>query len=430
MIGYITFPQVPLTSPQNWGYIGGMKKQKIKTQYPNVRYYEHTTRKLKNGQADRYFSIRYQDGKRTVEEGMGWASEGWNAQKASKILVTIKENKKTGVGPQSLAEMRTKAATERAMVEQEKADEQTSNMLLQEFFVQYHLPHIKRNKRTWLLDERRFNKVIKPTLGSKPIRSITQEDIQEVLDSLADTGASASTVKHYKSILSHMFTLASKTKLCGNFVLCGNSPMNNIKTPPVKNARERFLTAKEAELLISAAKELPSPDIHDCIVLSLNTGLRLGELQRLDWLDVDMTNAMLTVRDEAFRKPGGKVPLNSTAMEIFKVRQGNAQNSLVGQVFPPLFGSGLRGNLSHAFKALVDSLGLNDGISPEDRSHRLVFHTLRHTFASWLAIAGTDIYRIQKLMRHKTITMTMRYAHLIPDATRDAVHNLSPPKDL
>jgi integrase len=53
---------------------------------------------------------------------------------------------------------------------------------------------------------------------------------------------------------------------------------------------------------------------------------------------------------------------------------------------------------------------------------------LRHTFASWLALAGVDIYRIKTLMRHKTIDMTMRYAHLLPDATRQAVYNLTPPK--
>lgn len=60
---------------------------------------------------------------------------------------------------------------------------------------------------------------------------------------------------------------------------------------------------------------------------------------------------------------------------------------------------------------------------PKDR---VVFHTLRHTFGSWLALAGTDVYRIKTLMRHKTITMTMRYAHLLPDATRDAVNHLRP----
>ena len=90
-----------------------MKKPKIKTPYPGVRYYEHSTRKQRNGQPDRYYSIRYKKDGRTIEEGMGWATEQWNAEKAFKVLSGIKENKKTGAGPQSLSEMRKKAAAER-----------------------------------------------------------------------------------------------------------------------------------------------------------------------------------------------------------------------------------------------------------------------------------------------------------------------------
>ncbi len=66
-----------------------MKKKKVKTQFPNIRYYEHPTRKLKNGKYDKYFSLRYKDEKRGVEEGLGWTSEGWSAQKAAALLNTI-----------------------------------------------------------------------------------------------------------------------------------------------------------------------------------------------------------------------------------------------------------------------------------------------------------------------------------------------------
>lgn len=220
-------------------------------------------------------------------------------------------------------------------------------------------------------------------------------------------------------------------KLEGTIIFKGQNPAIGVKVPPITNARERFLTANEAKALVNAAKKLPNQDLHDCIVLSLNTGLRLGELQRLEWPDVDLTYAMLTVRDEAHRKPGGKVPLNNTALKIFKKRHDARQIApSMNMVFPPIDGCTARTNFSHAFKALVDSIGLNDGIRPDDRARRIVFHSLRHTFASWLACNGEDIYRIQRLMRHKSITMTMRYAHLIPDATRAAVHNLKPPKAL
>ena len=408
-----------------------MKKQKIKTQYPGVRYYEHATRKQRNGQPDRYFSIRYKRDGRAIEEGLGWATEQWNAEKAHKVLAGIKENKKTGKGPQSLSEMRKDAADERAAAAKEAAEEYATNMPFQDFFEKYYMVEAKRSKRSWLTDEQRFNKIIKPAIGAKPLSTITREDVQAIIDSLVDSGAAPSTIKQYRSIINHTFNQASLAKLDGTTIFTGQSPVRGVKVPPIKNSRERFLNAKEASALIKNAKKLPNRDLHDCIVLSLNTGLRLGELRRLEWPDVDMTHAMLTVRDEAHRKPGGKVPLNDAALAIFKERQKESKKeAALGLVFPPIFGNDNRANLSHAFKALADTTGLNEGIKPDDRARRIVFHSLRHTFASWLASNGTDIYRIQKLMRHRTITMTMRYAHLIPDATRSAVHNLKPPKAL
>ena len=431
MIEHANVPWVALVFPQKWGHSGGMKKLKIKTQYPGVRYYEHPTRKQRNGQPDRYYSIRYKKDGRTIEEGMGWATEQWNAEKAHNILNKLKENRKIGSGPQSLSEMRQKIAAERAAAEQEASEESVSSMSFQDFFERFYMAEAKRTKRSWLTDEQRFNKVIKPAIGMKPLSAIMREDVQAIIDSLVAAGAAPSTIKQYRSIINYAFTLASLTKLAGTTIFTGQNPVRGVKVPPIKNSRERFLTAKEAKALVSAAKKLPNQDLHDCIVLSLNTGLRLGELQRLEWPDVDLTYAMLTVRDEAHRKPGGKVPLNNTALKIFKKRHDARQIApSMNMVFPPVDGCTVRTNFSHAFKALADSIGLNDGIKPDDRARRIVFHSLRHTFASWLACNGEDIYRIQRLMRHKSITMTMRYAHLIPDATRAAVHNLKPPKAL
>ncbi len=66
----------------------------------------------------------------------------------------------------------------------------------------------------------------------------------------------------------------------------------------------------------------------------------------------------------------------------------------------------------------------NQGLNAEDRKDRVVVHTLRHTFASHLAINGTPIQIIQKLMDHSDISMTLKYAKLMPDTGRDEVENL------
>jgi integrase len=69
------------------------------------------------------------------------------------------------------------------------------------------------------------------------------------------------------------------------------------------------------------------------------------------------------------------------------------------------------------FARAVKDCGFNDGIT--GNRHKVWFHTLRHTFASWLAQSGVEIYAIMKLMRHKNIEMTQRYAHLIPERQRE-----------
>lgn len=399
----------------------------VNTQYPSVRYYEHGTRRTRNGQADKYFAIRYYVNGKRKEEGIGWASEGWNPEKAHKLLSEIKEGIRTGKGPQSLAEQRQREEALREEKQAQKAREQLADMTLEEFFRKVYMPRAKREKRSWLTDEQRITKAVNPALGHMPLRAVRREDVQAFVDKLADEGAAPATVKQYMGIVRRAFNMATETLIDGTTPLfVGQNPAKALRLPAIHNSRERYLQEDEASRLVEAAGKLRSPDLHDAIILSLNTGLRLGELMRLRWVDVDIKGAIVTVPDEDKRKPGGKVPLNSEALAVFRCRRECIGGEAGGRVFPPIAGGAVRNNLSEMFRKLADDLGLNTGIA--DKRHKVVFHSLRHTFASWLALAGTDIYRIKTLMRHKSISMTMRYAHLIPDATREAVHKLRPPK--
>lgn len=395
----------------------------ITTQYPGVRYYEHASRKGRNGQPDKYFTLRYRVNGERKEEGLGWASEGWSAEKAYKVLSDIKAGVRTGDGPQSLAEKRAVAKAEREAVAEAKLAEERAGMTLAEFFHEHYMPRAKREKRSWKTDEQRFAKAIGPALGALPLCAIRPADVQRLLDALTDSGAAPATVKQYMSIVRRAFNIALQTTINDVPIFEGHNPATGLRLAPVHNARVRYFTAHEIELLLEAASKLRFPDLRDAIIISLNTGLRLGEIMRMQWTHVDMTGGMLQVPQQNKRKTGGIVPINEAAAAVLQRRRGESEGG--GKVFPPLTGADERTNLSHAFGGIVDSIGLNDGIT--DPLNKVVFHTLRHTFASWLALAGVDIYRIKTLMRHKDIRMTMRYAHLIPDATRDAVLNLRPP---
>ena len=77
-----------------------------------------------------------------------------------------------------------------------------------------------------------------------------------------------------------------------------------------------------------------------------------------------------------------------------------------------------RVQVSRAFMKCVSQLGFNDGVT--DSRQRVVFHTLRHTFASWLVQKGVPLHTVAELMGYKSIAMTQRYAHLSPDSLRNA----------
>lgn len=384
-----------------------------------VRYRESAERRLRNGRADRYYAIRYYvEGKRR-EEGLGWASEGWTVEKAQGILGVLKEATRTGQGPRTLAELREANAVRR---EEEQSDNE--HITLADFFDRYYTPQAQKNKRTWSHDVGRFNKELRHRIGGIPLCKISPEHMQNLLAALRKGGAAEATVLQYMAIMRQIFNMARTTFVNDKpLYTAQQSPVTAIRMPRAMVERERFLTYNEADRLLAAAHER-SEDLAHLITLSLNTGLRFGELLRLEWADVQLIHAILSVREDDMRKPGGRVPLNDEALTVLRERNRQRRKN-ESCVFPATVTGKDGFPLRRLFCEVVDACGLNaDSTSARDK---VVFHTLRHTFASWLAISGkADIYRIKTLMRHRTLRMTERYAHLLPDATREAVNHIWP----
>lgn len=156
--------------------------------------------------------------------------------------------------------------------------------------------------------------------------------------------------------------------------------------------------------------------------LSLYTGMRFGEITNLTWQDVDFENNIITIKDPKNRESRSAYitrDMRYLLLEKFRREMPKSQSELL---FKDSNGNKIV-HISKTFPRVVDKLGLNDGV--DDPRDRVVFHTLRHTFASWLAIQGTPIYTIKELMGHKTLAMTERYSHLIPDIKREAVEKLA-----
>ena len=383
----------------------------IKTNFPGVRYREHPTRK--NGvKRDQYFTIRYKLNGKDKEEGLGWATENWTAAKAYDRLKELKENRKAGEGPQTLAEKRTieDARKATAQVEQERCEKEA--VTFGKFFTDTYLPQAKADKkeRSVTREEGLYKVWISPVVDHLPMKDIAPFHLEKLKKSMADGKQSPRSIEYALSVVRQIFNTA---KRLGSFA--GENPTAKVKFPKPDNGRMRFLTQGEADKLLKALKG-KSADVHDMSLLSLNCGLRFGEIASLTWQDVDLTKGTLTIRDA---KAGSRYAfLTEQATELLKNRTQGKPSDYVFQGRKVLLN-----RISKTYSDTVKELKLNEGIS--DTRLRVYFHTLRHTYASWMIEEGADLYTVQKLLGHKTNVMTQRYAHMSENRLRDATRALS-----
>jgi integrase len=149
------------------------------------------------------------------------------------------------------------------------------------------------------------------------------------------------------------------------------------------------------------------------VLLALNTGLRRGELLRLQWRDLDLGRKVLTVRGEDAKTGQTRhVPLNSEAATV--VREWKSTPDLDGYVFVSAHDMQPLSSIRKAWTGVLDTAGV--------KCFR--FHDLHHTFASNLVMAGVDLNTVRELLGHKSIAMTLRYAHLAPEHKAAAVEML------
>jgi integrase len=198
----------------------------------------------------------------------------------------------------------------------------------------------------------------------------------------------------------------------------GPNPAHKIAMPKTDNRRVHFLSEDEAALLLDELSRV-SRTLHDMTHLSLFTGLRLGEISNLTRQDVNFETATIMVKDPKNYESRTTYMNEKLKNLLLRRRPGNFNPS--DWIFPDRNGNRIQ-KVSKAFSGAVRRLGFNENV-PDPRD-RVVFHTLRHTFAAWLAIRGTPLLTIKELMGHKSIEMTIRYAHLIPDVKREAISRL------
>lgn len=233
----------------------------------------------------------------------------------------------------------------------------------------------------------------------KPIKKILPYEMEQYMSQRRKMVKPA-TVNRELSCIKHMLNKAVNWRFLKYNAL---DVVKKFKEPP---GRVRWLTTEEANHLIANCRDYLKP----IVITALNTGMRKGELLRLEWNDVDLANRLITVRNSK-NNESRSIPINETLYHLLADKKAKTGFKLVfchqdGSPFHEIY---------YGFIAAVQRAGLSD----------FHFHDLRHTFASWLVMQGVDIRVIQVILGHKTIAMTMRYSHVSEKTLREAVEKIA-----
>lgn len=230
-----------------------------------------------------------------------------------------------------------------------------------------------------------------------PLASITLSRIDELIDTFHARGLRPATINRKLCSLSAILSTAHQRG--------GLETMLRLPRLRTQEHRIRFLSDTEERALISTLVRMGYREQAAAVKVLIYTGIRRGELFRLDCKDIDLQRHTLTVWQSKSRKPR-TVPIapaiRPLVAALYKLRKG------VGPVFP-------RGHfwLHYAWERVRIELGYAD--DPE-----WVLHMLRHTCASRLARRGVSLALVKEWLGHSNVKTTMRYVHFAPSDLQEA----------
>ncbi len=421
-------------SDRSWHTIPGRK---------GLLYREHATRKFSR-RADRFWAIRHMvDGKRIVEM-LGWTSEGWTADMAATLLAELERNVKQGLRPQTLKEKRQMAAEAQAAAAQQAQLDALKDITFGELAERY-AAWAKSTRISGHKMQRLLELHVLPRLHSMPAGSITPQHLNELRSELEQTtplrgrgkvegrGLSAQTVLHCLKAVREVYNYARETPhpdFPERMLYSGKNPAvlsrrgHGVRLPRSDARRLRILNDAEISALLSYRGQnvIETSELHDMILISLDTGMRVGELVRLRTEDIDVDHGTIRIYSgsEAGITKGGRTRivhaghLFAESIAMLRRRVGSP-----GLLFPGR-GGAVRNTtaVSRAMARICATLGLNADVT--DDRNRIVWHTLRHTYATRMLEAGIDIYTLKELLGHSSVAVTERYLHLCDRAKRNA----------
>lgn len=382
----------------------------MRNNFPGVRAKEHPTHF--RGKKDVYFSIRYTRNGKQYEEGIGWKSEGYTAEKAYDMLCNLKRDIKAG-NAISLKDQREQTQKAKEANAEALKQEQSKDITFSTLFEEHYTPFIKtKNKQsTYEREINLFKTWLEPFLGSLPLSRICRTSLISITQEMAKENLSNRSQHYAISLVRQVFNFAIDNDFFSN-----RNPASRVKLKKEDNRREAFLTENKLEELLNELKRR-SYNMYLMALISAECGLRAGEIFNLTWGDIDFKRETFFLRDTKNGKNRHARISKRTKEKLSGLKKGEKNQF----VFQSRTGGKIE-HVSRTFTRAVDALELNKGIT--DRRHKIVFHSLRHTYASHLLQNGVSIFLVKELLGHSDIKMTLRYSHVSEENLRQAVATL------
>ncbi len=362
------------------------KPYRFKTKYTGVYYRLANNRKLENGELDKCYDIVCHSSTGNIYEKVGWESQGFTAEDAVKLRL-----------------LRKKALFKPELFGPTFGD-------LWAAYEKDWLPNLRKNKDAFYI----YRKHLEPVFANSYVADITNIQVENFKNLLLQTLEPASV----QQVLRVMKAIINKGKHWNLIDSSFNNPVTGIIVRGHDKRRERFLSVQEARILLIEL-QLFSCNLYFISKFSLYTGMRLSEVIHLTVSDIDIVNKTIHVRNG---KTGSRFAYISHHIlnDIVKLCNDKKKNDIL---IPNNKGSSYSINyISRFFLEFITLLKFNENVI--DSSQKIVFHTFRHTFCSWLAIEGVALHTIAELAGHKNITMTQRYAKLSSEAKQAALQLL------
>lgn len=280
---------------------------------------------------------------------------------------------------------------------------------------------------------------LKNTFGNLPLQRFNTVITEQLQTDSMKRGLKNSSVNKVLNVLKHMFSKAVEWDMVEDETL---KRIRKVKPLKDDSKRLRYLSKEECRALLDNCQEY----LKEIVTFALNTGCRRGEILSLKWEAIDLKHGFIKL-DRTKNGERRDIPIND---ELKAVLQGITRRLDIPYVFYDMATGkpflDVKRSFSTALKnaeivrcTKCDYQGAKDktqksmGYCPQCNSEMVVhkgikdfhFHDLRHTFASHLVMAGVDITTVSKLLGHKSLTMTLRYAHLAPNHLSKAVNMLN-----